>query len=77
MGLGTRGGGGTMFYKQKMRRGVGLQYTKYVIASGKYVNRPLSNKSMKFCIAVVHNITNDIGYNAKLNRSKISYFGVK
>ena len=36
-----------------------------------YVNRPLSDKSMKFCIVVhvVHDLTNDISYNAKLNRS--------
>ena len=42
-----------------------------------YVNRPLSDKSMKFCIVVVHDLTNDINYNAKPNRSKICYFGVK
>ena len=42
-----------------------------------YVNRPLSYKSMKFGIMVVHDLTNDISYNAKLNRSKICYFGVK
>ena len=35
-----------------------------------YVNRQLSDKSMKFCIVVVHDLTNDISYNAKLNRSK-------
>ena len=39
-----------------------------------YVNRPLSDKSMKFGIMVVHDLTNDISYNAKLNRSKICYF---
>ena len=33
-----------------------------------YVNRPLYDKSMKFCILVVHDLTNDISYNAKLNR---------
>ena len=33
-----------------------------------YVNRPHSDKSMKFCIVVVHDLTNDIRYNAKLNR---------
>ena len=33
-----------------------------------YVNRPLSDKSMEFCIVVVHDLTNDIRYNAKLNR---------
>ena len=42
-----------------------------------YVNRPLSNKNMKFGMMVVHGLTNNISYNAKLNRSKISYFGVK
>ena len=42
-----------------------------------YVNRQLSGKSMKFCIVVIHDLTNDISYNAKLNRSKIFYFGVK
>ena len=33
-----------------------------------YVNRQLSDKSMKLCIVVVHDLTNDISYNAKLNR---------
>ena len=33
-----------------------------------YVNRQLSDKSMKFCTVVVHDLTNDISYNAKLNR---------
>ena len=33
----------------------------------KYVNRPLSDKSMKYCIVVVDGLTNDISYNAKLN----------
>ena len=42
-----------------------------------YVNRPLSDKSMKFCTVVVHNLTNDISYIAKLNKSKMCYFGVK
>ena len=42
-----------------------------------YINCPLSDKRMKFCIVVVHDLTNDISYNAKLNRSKICYFGVK
>ena len=45
-----------------------------------YGNRPLSDnmdKSMKFGIMVVYDVTNDISYNAKLNRSKIFYFGVK
>ena len=33
-----------------------------------YVKRPHFDKSMKFCIVVVHDLTNDISYNAKLNR---------
>ena len=32
---------------------------------------------MKFCILVVHDLTNDVSYNAKLNRSKNCYFGNK
>ena len=39
-----------------------------------YVNRPLYDKSVKFCILVVHDLTNDISYNVKLNSSKICYF---
>ena len=36
-----------------------------------YVNRPLSDKGMKFWIVVhvVCDLTNDISYKAKLNRS--------
>ena len=29
---------------------------------------------MKFCIMVVHDLTNDISYDAKLNRAKKCYF---
>ena len=32
---------------------------------------------MKFCIFVVHDISNDISYDAKLTRSKNCYFGLK
>ena len=42
-----------------------------------YVNRPLSDKSMNFCIVVDHDLTNDFSHNSKLKRSKIRYFGVK
>ena len=42
-----------------------------------YANRQISDKSMKFGIMVVHDLTNDISYNAKLNKSKICYFWVK
>ena len=32
---------------------------------------------MKFCIVVVHGLTNDISYDVKLNRSKILLLGGK
>ena len=32
---------------------------------------------MKFCILVVHDLTNNISYDAKLNRYKNAIFGVK
>ena len=70
-------GGGTMFYRQKTKgvSAYNTQNTLYPMEN--CVNRPLFDKSMKFCIVVVHDITNNISYNAKLNRSKICYFGVK
>ena len=39
-----------------------------------YVNRQLSDKNMEFGIMVVHDLTNDISYDAKLNRSKPANF---
>ena len=39
-----------------------------------YVNRQLSDKSMKFGIMVVHDLTNDISYDAKLYTSKTCHF---
>ena len=42
-----------------------------------YINRPLSDQWMKFCLVVVHDLTNDISYNAKLIIFKIYYFGLK
>ena len=66
-----------MLYSQKIKgvSAYNTQNTFYPMEN--YVNRPLSDKSIKFCIVVVHDLTNDISYNAKLNRSKICYFGVK
>ena len=37
-----------------------------------YINCKILYKIMKFCILVVHDLTNDISYDAKLN-----IFGVK
>ena len=42
-----------------------------------YINGKLFDKNMKFCILVVRDLTSDISYDAKLNRSKICYFGGK
>ena len=39
-----------------------------------YVNRPLSDKSMKVCIVVDHDLTNDFSHNSKQNRSQNSLF---
>ena len=39
-----------------------------------YVNRPLSDKSMKFCNVVDHDLTNDFSHNSKQNRSQNSPF---
>ena len=40
-----------------------------------YVNRPLSDKSMKFGIMVVHDLTNDINYNASWIDPKFAILG--
>ena len=42
-----------------------------------YINGKHFDKNMKFCILVVHDLTNDISYDAELNRSKNCYFGGK
>ena len=42
-----------------------------------YINGKHFDKNMKFCILVVHDITNEISYDAKLIRSKNCYFGGK
>ena len=42
-----------------------------------YIKSKLFDKNMTFWILVVHNLTNDISYVSKLNRSKNCYFGGK
>ena len=62
----------------KNQRGVGLQHTKYIIANGKLRQYcQLSDKSMKFCIVVHHDLTNDFSHNSKQSRSQNRYFWVK
>ena len=39
-----------------------------------YVNLPLSDKSMKFCIVVDYDLSNDFSHNSKHNRSQNSLF---
>ena len=42
-----------------------------------YINGKLFDKNMTFCILVVHDLTNDISNDAKLNRSENYSFGGK
>ena len=74
-GLGTRGG--TMFYRLKMGEDQLTAHEIPLEPMENYTNIKLYDKNMKFCILVVHDLTNDIRYDAKLNRSKNCYFGVK
>ena len=67
------GGGGQCSTAKKWGR-VSLQHMKYVITNGKLHQSLTFDKSMKFCIVVVHGLTNDISYVVKLNRSKILIF---
>ena len=71
------GGGGRCSIDKKIK-GVSAYNTQNTLQPMEnYVNGPLSAKSMKFGIMVVHDLTNDISYNAKLKRSKVCYFGGK
>ena len=40
------------------------------MTTGNYINHLLSDKSMKFCIMVDHDLTNDFNYDSKQNRSQ-------
>ena len=63
-----------MFYRQKIK-GVSAYNTQNTLKPMEnYVNRQLPDKSMKFGIMVVHDLTNDISYDAKLNMSKSCHF---
>ena len=59
-------GGGVRCSKDNKIKG--CQLTTYEIETGNYINRPLSDKSMKFCIMVDHDLTNDFNYDSKQNR---------
>ena len=75
-GLGTPGG--TMFYRQKIGEGQLITQEIPLYPMENYINRKFFDKIMKFCILLVHDLTNDISYDAKLNKSKTCLFsGVK
>ena len=62
--------GGTMFYRQKIK-GVSAYNTQNTLQPMEnYVNRPLSDKSMKFCRVLDHDITDDFSHDLKQNRSQ-------
>ena len=75
-GLDTRGGDNVL---QTKNRGE-VQLTTHEI---RYYQRKITSivnffdKSMKFRIIVVHDLTNNISYDVKLKRSKIRFFGGK
>ena len=71
-GLGTRGG--TMFYRLKMGEGLFPAHEIPLWPMENYINGKLFDKNMKFYIMVVHDLTNDISYDSKLDRSKNCYF---
>ena len=70
-GHGTRGGGGNNVLQTKNGGRPASSAWNTVIANGKLHH---FDKIMKFCILVVHDLTNYISYDAKLNRSKNCYF---
>ena len=72
-GLGTRGG--TMFYRLKMGEDQLPAHGIPLKPMENFINGKLFDKNMKFCILVVHDLTNDISYDGKLNWSKNCYFG--
>ena len=70
-------GGGAMFYRLKMGEDQLPAHEITLKAMENYINVKLFDKNMKFGILVVHDLTTDISYDAKLNRSKNCFLGVK
>ena len=66
-----------MFYRLKMGEGQLPAPEIPLKPMENYINGKLFDKNMKFCILMVHDLTNDISYDAKLNRCKNCYFGGK
>ena len=63
-----------MFYILKMGEGQLTAHEIPLYPTENYINGKLFDKNMKFGILVVHDVTNDITYDAKLKRSKNFYF---
>ena len=74
MGSWNTEGGGAMFYRLKMGEGQLPAHEIPLYPMENYINGKLFDKNMKFCILVVYDLTYDISYDAKVNRSKICYF---
>ena len=62
-----------------IKKGGGQLTTHDISYSQRKINyiRSLFDKSIRYCIVLVHDLTNDISYDAKLNGSKICYLRVK
>ena len=65
MGSWNTGGGGTMFYRIKMGEGQLPAHEIPLYPMENYINGKLFDKSMKFCILVVHDLANDISYDGE------------
>ena len=61
-GLGTRDGGGNNVLQTKMGEGQLPAHEIPLYPMENYVGGKLFDKNMKFCILVVHDLTNDISY---------------
>ena len=69
-------GGGGVFYRQNKSGGESAVNTWNTLCpTENYIKRSLFDKNVKFCKVVFHDLTNDISYNAKLNRSKFAFWG--
>ena len=71
----TEGGGGRCSIDKKTK-GVSAYNTQNTMENGK-ITSIVHFHEMEFGIMVVHDLTNDISYNANMIRPKICYFGVK
>ena len=65
-----------MFYRQKKSNVVSAYNTQNTLyPMENYTSRLVFDNSIKFCIVEVHDLTYDISYNAKRNRSEFAILG--